>query len=329
MGVIVLGTGSCLPKRVVSNVEMEKIVDTSDEWIRTRTGIEERRFGGKGEKNYQLAAEAGRRALEMAGVAPDEIGLVIVGTISSHMVMPSTACFVQDALGLKNAFAWDLVAACSGFINGLDVAEKYIKADKTMKVLVIGAETLSARLNYKDRNTCIIFGDGAGAAVFGFCEDGKDGGERGILGSSMSSDGSLWQLLCMRSAQSSNPDLLVEELDDPYIHMQGKEVFKYAVRSMADSVDKVLAQTGISLDEIDLLIPHQANIRIINNLKKKLQIPNDRVFVNVAKYGNTSAASVPIAIDEANRAGLLRKGANVLLCAFGGGFTWGAVLLKW
>lgn len=324
MGTVVLGTGSCLPERVLTNVELESLVDTNDEWIRTRTGIESRRIGGKGELTYQLSANAARQALDRAGVAAEEVGLIVVGTISSHMLMPSSACFVQKELGARNAFAYDLNAACSGFLYGLDLADKYIRADHDMKVLIIGAETLSSRLNWQDRNTCILFGDGAGAAVFGYAE-----GTRGIIGSKLLSDGSLWQLLYMHAPQSLNPDLMVAGNTGAFIQMEGKEVFKYAVRAMEDSVRELLARERIGIEDLSLVIPHQANIRILNKLVDRLNIPQSKVFINVAKYGNTSAASIPIALDEANSSGLIAEGDTILFCSFGGGLTWGASLIKW
>ncbi|MCP3887565.1 MAG: ketoacyl-ACP synthase III [Desulfobulbaceae bacterium] len=324
MGTVILGTGSCLPKRVVTNVELESVVETDDEWIRTRTGIVTRRVSGKGEHTYQLAAEAARRALAAADVSPEEIGLVVVGTISSHMQMPSSACFVQDEIGAVNAFAYDLNAACSGFLFGLDLADKYISLDHSMKVLIIGAEALSSRLDYKDRNTCILFGDGAGAAVLGYSDS-----DRGIIGTHMLSDGSLWKLLHMHGPESSNPDLAEENWTGAYIRMEGREVFKHAIRAMEGSVRSLLESEGISLDSVDLVIPHQANTRILNKLIKRLELPQRKVFINVPKYGNTSAASIPIALDEANDSGLIAKGDTVLFCSFGGGFTWGAALIKW
>ncbi|MFT5698794.1 MAG: 3-oxoacyl-[acyl-carrier-protein] synthase-3 [Desulforhopalus sp.] len=324
MGIVVLGTGSSLPKRIMTNVDLESIVDTSDEWIRTRTGVEARHIGGKGEQTYQLASKAALNAMEAAGVAADEIGLIVVGTISSHMQMPSTACFVQDEIGASNAFAFDLNAACSGFMYGLDLAHKYILADHNMKVLVIGAETLSSRLDWEDRNTCILFGDGAGAAVFGYTED-----DRGIVGTHLRSDGSLWELLHMHGPESSNPELKVEGYSGAFIRMEGREVFKHAVRAMEDSVKTLLEEKGVSIDEISLVIPHQANIRILHKLVDRLKVSQDKVFINVSKYGNTSAASIPIALDDANKQGLITKGDMVLFCSFGGGFTWGAALIKW
>ncbi len=324
MGSVVLGTGSCLPRRVVTNADMESIVATSDEWIRTRTGIETRRHGGSGELTYQLSSKAAEQALEAAGVDAAELGLIVVGTISPHMIMPSTACFVQAEIGAKNAFAYDINAACSGFLYGFDLADKYIRSNPAMKVLVIGAETLSSRVDYSDRNTCILFGDGAGAAVLGAAE-----GVRGVLATDMQADGRFWELLHMHGPESSNPDLRVEPSSGPFIRMQGKEVFKYAVKSMAGSINAVLSDQQLTIADVDLLVPHQANIRILNNLQKRLGIAEEKVFINLPKYGNTSAASVPIALDEANRAGKIEKGDIVLLCSFGGGFTWGAVLLIW
>lgn len=324
MGTVILGTGSCLPERILTNVELETIVDTSAEWIKTRTGIESRRIGGQGELTYQLAAKAAKKALAAAGVSAKELGLIVVGTISSHMLMPSSACFVQSEIGAENAFAYDLNAACSGFLYGLDLADKYIRADHSMKVLVIGAETLSGRLNWQDRNTCILFGDGAGAAVFGHSDS-----DRGIIGSNLKSDGSLWDLLYMHAPESSNPDLLVPGNKGAYIQMAGREVFKHAVRAMEDAVRGLLQKQQVAIDAINFVIPHQANMRILNNLIERLDIPQRKVFINVSKYGNTSAASIPIALDEANCNGLIAQGDTVLFCSFGGGFTWGATLIKW
>ena len=324
MGTVVLGTGSCLPERVLTNVELESIVDTSADWIQSRTGIESRHIGGTGEKTYQLSTKAAQKALAAAGVSAEELGLIVVGTISSHMLMPSTACFVQKELGAKNAFAYDLNAACSGFLYGLDLADKYIQADHSMKILVIGAETLSSRLNWQDRNTCILFGDGAGAAVFGY-----DDSDRGVIGSNMHSDGSLWDLLCMHAPESCNPDLTVEGNTGSYIKMEGREVFKHAVRAMEDAVSTLLEREQISKESLSLVIPHQANMRILNKLIDRLGVPRSKVFINVSKYGNTSAASIPIALDEANSSGLIAKGDTILFCSFGGGFTWGATLIKW
>lgn len=325
MGTVILGTGSCLPKKEMTNIDLEKIVDTTDEWIRTRTGIESRRIGGEGEKTYQLASVAAQRALDMAGVAADEIDLLIVGTISSHMLMPSCACFVQKKIGATKAFAYDVNAACSGFLYGMDIADKQIRADHDYKVLVIGAETLSSRLNWEDRNTCIVFADGAGAAVLGHSDD--EG--RGVIGTNHFSDGSLWKLLYMHNSPSTNPDLMVEDNPGVHIVMEGREVFKYAVKAMEEAIVGLFEKTGKTIDDVDLMIPHQANIRILNKVVERIEVPKEKVILNVMRYGNTSAATIPIALDETNRGALLRPGDTVLFCTFGGGFTWGATLISW
>jgi 3-oxoacyl-[acyl-carrier-protein] synthase-3 len=324
MGVAIMGTGAYLPERVVTNQDLEKIVDTSDEWIRTRTGISTRHIGGPGDETYMLAARAAANALQMAEVSAAEVDLIIVATISSHMLMPSCACFVQKELGASRAFAFDINAACSGFVYALDMADKYIQADPSKKILVIGAEALSSRTNWEDRNTCILFGDGAGAVLLGYVE-----GNRGVIGSKLLSDGNLWSLLHMHTAPSCNPELL--QADSPGVHivMEGREVFKYAVKAMEEAILALLEQEQIGLDAIKLIIPHQANIRILNNLVERLGISAEKVFINVQKYGNTSAASIPIALDEANRDSRLQPGDIVLLCSFGGGFTWGATLIRW
>ena len=324
MGTAILGTGAYLPERVVTNQDLEKIVDTSDEWIQTRTGISTRRIGGQGDETYRLAARAAEKALQMAEVSAYEIDLIIVATISSHMLMPSCACFVQKELGAGRAFAFDINAACSGFVYALDLADKYIQADRNKKILVIGAETLSSRTNWDDRNTCILFGDGAGAVVLGHVE-----GNRGVIGAKLFSDGNLWRLLHMHTAASCNPELVQSESPGAHIVMEGREVFKYAVKAMEEAIILLLDQEQVALDAIKLVIPHQANIRILNKLVERLGIRAEKVFINVQKYGNTSAASIPIALDEANRDSRMQPGDIVLLCSFGGGFTWGATLIRW
>lgn len=323
-GCIVIGTGSSLPERAMFNRELEGIVDTSDEWISTRTGIKSRYIAAKGEETSQLAAEASRKALASAGVAAEEIGLIVLATISSEIAMPSCACLVQKEIGAVNAFAFDINAACCGFAYGLDLADKYIRANPEMKILVIGAETLSSRTNWQDRNTCVLFGDGAGACVV---TGGAEG--RGLLGSRLFSDGRLWELLFMEGPPSMNPDLERIGKEGPYIQMAGRDVFKHAVRAMDDAVGQVLADLRLSAADIKFIIPHQANIRIIQSLRERMGVPAEKVYVNIDKYGNTSAASVPIAIDEINRAGLLQPGDLVLFCTFGAGLTWGANVLRW
>ena len=325
MGSVILGTGACLPDKVLTNHDLEKIVDTSDEWIRSRTGIETRHIGGPGEHAYIIAAQASRKALEMAKISAADLDLIVVATISSHMLMPSCACFVQAEIGADNAFAYDLNAACSGFVYGLDVADKHIQANPEAKVLIIGAEALSSRVNWQDRNTCILFGDGAGAVVVGSSTDEN----RGVVESHLFSDGRLWNLLYMNNAESLNPDLRIEGWDGAYMVMEGREVFKYAVKAMEDALLGLLKKTGIDISAIELLIPHQANVRILKKLINRLEIPKEKVLINAPRYGNTSAASIPIALDEANREGRLTQGDVVAFCSFGGGFTWGASLIKW
>ena len=324
MGVVILGTGSSLPENVVTNKDLEQKVETNDEWIRTRTGIHERRIATKGEHAYLLASRAAQKALDVAGLTAEEIDMIVVGTISAHMVMPSCGCMVQKELGAKNAFAFDVNAACSGFLYSLEIGSKYVQADPNMKVLCIGAETLSARTNWEDRNTCIIFADGAGAAVLGYSE-----GDSGLLATKLFSDGELWKLLYLPGAESNNEDLREEDMAGAFIRMEGREVFKHAVRAMEGAVHSVLEKANMSIGQVKLLVPHQANIRIINKLGDRLGLREDQVFVNVSQYGNTSAASVPIAMDEAARAGKITKGDVVLFCSFGGGFTWGAALIRW
>ena len=325
-GLRIIGTGSALPERVLGNADLERMVETSDDWITTRTGIKTRRIAGPGEETSQLAAAAARRALEQAGVAAAELDLIVVGTITPEMTMPSCACLVQQELGANRAFAFDLNAACSGFLYGLDLADKYIRCDPGKKILVIGAETLSSRVDWQDRNTCVLFGDGAGACVV-TGSSAKDG--RGYQAARLFADGSLWELLYLEAAPKHNRQLRPNRVEMPCIMMQGREVFRHAVRAMGEAVAQVLAAAGCTAAQLKLVIPHQANIRIIRSLGDHLGLAPEKVYVNVDKYGNTSAATIPIALDEANRAGLLAPGDLVLLCAFGGGFTWGASLLRW
>ncbi len=321
---VILGTGSFAPENIVTNAQLEQTVDTNDKWITTRTGIKERHISQKGEYNYTLAAKAGVRALEMAGVSPDELDLIVVATLSPHKIMPSTACFVQAEIGAVNAFAFDINAACTGFTYGIDLASKYIQTNPKMKVLVIGSETLSTRVDWTDRNTCVLFGDGAGAAVLGNSEDG-----RGIFDSKLHSDGRLWQLLHMDGPESQNKELQSDDWEGALIRMNGSEIFKHAIRAMQDAVVELLQRNQLTINDINLVIPHQANIRILNQLKERLEIPDDKIFINVEKYGNTSAASIPIALDEANHKKRLKQNDLILLCTFGAGLTWGSLLMRW
>ncbi|MEA3548955.1 MAG: beta-ketoacyl-ACP synthase III [Thermodesulfobacteriota bacterium] len=320
----IIGTGSCLPRRILSNQELETIVETTDEWITTRTGIKNRRIGRSGEETSKLAAGAARQALEMAGLVATDLDQIIVATVTSEMTMPSCACLVQKELGATRAFAYDVNAACSGFVYGLDLAEKYIRAEPDLKILVIGAETMSTRINWQDRNTCVLFGDGAGACIV----TGNNSG-RGMLASQLYSDGRLFDLLKINCAASMNPDLSLADHDGSYIQMAGRDVFKYAVRSMEKAASIVLDKTNLDISDVKLIIPHQANIRILKSLADHLGTSLEKVYINLDKYGNTSAASVPIALDEANREGCLQENDLLLLCCFGGGFTWGAMMFRW
>uniref|UniRef100_C6E342 Beta-ketoacyl-[acyl-carrier-protein] synthase III n=1 Tax=Geobacter sp. (strain M21) TaxID=443144 RepID=C6E342_GEOSM len=321
----ITGTGSAVPQKVLTNFDLEKMVDTSDEWIVARTGIRERRIASEGEYTSTFAALAAQRALEAAGVAPEELDLIVVGTLTPDFPFPATACIVQQIIKAPNAFCFDLSAACSGFIYALATAEKYILSGQVKKALVIGAEVLSRIVDWTDRNTCLLFGDGAGAVVLEAVE-----GENGILSTHMHSDGNYWEILYQKGAGSRNP-ATQKNLDDRlvYLTMQGNEVFKLAVRAMGEVAQEALAANGLTPDDVSLFIPHQANQRIVDSIGKRLGITGERVFVNLDRYGNTSAASIPIALDEAVRAGRLKEGDILLLDAFGGGLTWGASLIRW
>ncbi len=321
----ITGTGSAVPSKVLSNCDLEKMVDTSDEWITTRTGIKARHIAAEGEYTSTFATRAAENALEMAGVRPDEIDLIVVGTVTPDFPFPATACLVQNNLKATKATAFDISAACSGFIYGLSLVDKYFKSGAARKALVIGAEVLSRIVDWTDRNTCCLFGDGAGAVVLEACE-----GERGILSTHIHSDGSLWELLYQPGAGNRNP-AVAKTLDErlTYISMQGNEVFKHAVRAMEDAALEALAANDLSCSAIDLFIPHQANRRIIDAIGKRLNLSDDRVFINLERYGNTSSASIPIALDEARRSGKIRPEALVLFDSFGGGLTWGSALMRW
>jgi len=328
----IIGTGSYLPERVLTNKELEKIVRTSDEWITTRTGIKTRRIAGAGEETSIMATQAATRAMDMAGVTAAELDMIIVGTITPEMIMPSCACLVQKEIGAGNAFAFDVSAACSGFVYALEIADRYVRNAPDMKILVIGAETLSARVDWQDRNTCVLFGDGAGACVVTGSK-----AEDGLISSKLYSDGRLWQLLSL-DAVPRRYCPLVDYGDVPdrnsfcdgsAFNMVGKDVFKYAVREMGDAVEKLLKSEGVSVDDIDLLIPHQANIRILKSLAERVNLSFEKVYTTIQKYGNSSAASLPIALDEANREGRLHKDDLLLFSVFGGGFTWGVMLWRW
>ncbi len=321
----IIGTGSCLPDRIMTNHEFEEIVDTNDEWIKSHTGISERRFSDEKTATSDLSTTAALRALESAKLKPEDIDLIIVATVTPDMVFPSTACIVQNNIGAVNAAAFDLEAACIGFLYGLAVAENFVMTGYYRNVLVIGAETLSKICDLKDRNTCVIFGDGAGAAVVSEVPE-----EYGILSTYMGADGSGGDLLKIPAGGSRLP-ATVETVQEGlhYIKMDGSKVFKFAVKVMGEAAEKALEKCGLGKDEVDYLIPHQANIRIIDAAVKRLKMPEEKVYVNIDKYGNMSAASVAVALDEASRKGLLKDGDVVVLVGFGGGLTWGAAVLKW
>ncbi len=324
-GAMIIGTGSALPSRVLTNRDLEEMVETSDEWITQRTGIKERRIVGPGESNSKLAIKAAWRALEMASVSPEELDLIIVGTLTPDYLMPSVAVLVQKELGARRAGAFDLSATCSGFIYGLSVADQYVRVDPSRKVLVIGSEVLSNKVNWEDRTTCVLFGDGAGAVVVTGSKEG-----RGVLSTHLHADGSLWHLLTLKGCGSLYPPCGNElPREEYFIRMQGREVFKNAVRAMEVVALEALEKNRVSPEELALVIPHQANWRIIEALRERLGLPPEKVFVNLHKYGNTSAASIPIALDEAVRQKRLSPGDLVLMVAFGGGFTWASALLRW
>ncbi|RKY65389.1 MAG: 3-oxoacyl-ACP synthase [Candidatus Latescibacterota bacterium] len=321
----IAGTGSAVPEKVLTNEDLEKMVDTSDEWIRTRSGIERRHIAEEDETTATLGAEAAQKALEDAGVSPEEVDFIIVATVTPEMLFPSTACVIQDMIGAKNAGAMDLSAGCSGFIYALSVADSFVRIGQSETVLVVASETLSKITDWTDRSTCVLFGDGAGAAVIMPSPDG----ERGIINTILGSDGSKGELLYMPAGGSRYP-ASHETVDKRmhYIKMNGREVFKIAVEAMGEAAASVVEGAGYRPEDVDLLIPHQANIRIIKATAKRLGISMDRVYVNIQEYGNTSAASIPIAVDEAKRKGFLRPGDLVVAVAFGAGLTWASTLFR-
>jgi 3-oxoacyl-[acyl-carrier-protein] synthase-3 len=319
------GLGTFIPEGVLTNADFERMLDTSDTWIRERTGISERHIASRDETAAVMAREASVRALAEAGLDPLDLDVIILSTATPDRPLPSVACDLQALLGAKNAAAFDIGAACTGWLYGLVVAESMLAAGFAKRILVTGSEKLSAITDYTDRSTAVLFGDGAGAAVVTASD-----GTRGILAAHLKSDGALAELLYRPGGGSMEPPSEQMLKNRSYfIKMAGREVFKSAVRSMADAADHALEQAGISGEQVDLLIPHQANIRIIEATAKHAHIPMDRVVVNVDHTGNTSSASIPLALDEARRSGRLQPGMTVLLVAFGAGFTWGSILLKW
>jgi 3-oxoacyl-[acyl-carrier-protein] synthase-3 len=324
--VIISGTGSYAPPKILSNDDLSKIVETSDEWIRSRTGIRERRIAADNESTSDMAAAAAREAIKNAGLSVEDIGLIVVGTVTPDMPFPNTACFVQEKLGLGKIPAFDLEAACSGFIYSMDVARSLMLVNGVKHALVIGAEKLSSITNWEDRTTCVLFGDGAGAVVLSLVDQPNVG----ILDSLLGADGRETGILCVPGGGSASP-YTVETIERSLhkIHMQGNQVFKIAVRVMCQSAIDLLEKANLKPEDVDLVVPHQANNRIIEALSQRLNIGIERFKINLDRYGNTSAASIPIALDEAYRNGRIKSGNTILMVAFGGGLTWAACLIRW
>jgi 3-oxoacyl-[acyl-carrier-protein] synthase-3 len=321
----IAGIGSYVPEKVITNEDLSKLVDTSDEWIVQRTGIRERRIVDDNTSTSDIATIAARRALQDGEILPEEIDLILVATVTPDMAFPSTACIVQKNIGAVNAAAFDISVGCAGFIYGLSIGVSFIKSGAYKKVLIIGAETLSKIVNWQDRSTCILFGDGAGACILERCEDGF-----GFLAFDLGADGTGGDLLTMPAGGSRLPASFETVSNNLHtIKMDGQEVFKFAVRIIEKTSVNLLNKANIALDEIDYLVPHQANIRIIEAASKKLKLSGDKVYVNLDRYGNMSSASIPVALDEAYKNSLLNKGDMVLLVAFGAGLSWGSTLIKW
>lgn len=317
----ITGTGGYLPEKVVTNADLEKIVDTTDDWITSRTGIKKRHLVVDGETTCDLAEKAALDAMDAAGISKEDIDLIIVATTTPDRVFPSTACLLQDRLDIHGCTAFDVQAVCTGFVYALGVADKFIKSGTHKTALVIGAETMSRTVDWNDRTTCVLFGDGAGAVIL----EASD--EPGILSTHLHADGKYKDLLTVPAGVSENPALF--QSGEAYMQMKGNEVFKMAVNTLGRIVDETLAANNMEKSDIDWLVPHQANIRIINATAKKLGMPMDHVVVTVHEHGNTSAASVPLALNEAVRDGRIKRGETILLEAFGGGFTWGSALIKY
>lgn len=321
----IIATGSYIPERIISNFDIQNVVDTSNEWIITRTGIKERRIAGKDETTSFMASVSAKRALEKANISPLDIDLIIVGTSTPDMFFPSTGCFVQKEIGAVNAVAFDIMAACSGFIYALHNAWNLVKSGSYNNALVIGAEKMSVILDWQDKSTCILFGDGAGTCIISKTEEGP-----GIIETDIFSCGEKADLLTLPAVGKNYiNDFKLNEQNKQYIKMNGREVFKFAISHMQQSIDRVLSKAKIKQEQVNIFIPHQANVRIIDALAKKLNLDTDKVFVNVDKYGNMASASVPVALDEAVKQKKIKEGDIILLTTFGGGLTCGSCVLKW
>jgi 3-oxoacyl-[acyl-carrier-protein] synthase-3 len=321
----ITGIGSFLPKKILTNADLVKMLDTTDEWITKRTGIKERRIVDNGAATSDLAIEASLRALDDAKVSPSEVDLIITSTITPDCLFPSTSCFIQEKIGANNAGAFDILAACAGFIYALSIAKNFVISGNTKTVLVVGAECLSKITDYTDRSTCILFGDGAGATVVQ-----RSNGKREIITTHLYADGRQADILTLPAGGSKLPTSH-ETVDSRshYIQLKGKEVFKIAVNNMIDVIIKTVSENNMKIEDIDLIVPHQSNIRIIEAAMEKLNLPKEKAFINIDRYGNTSSASIPIAIDEIEKAKMLKPGNTVLLVAFGGGLTWSSSIIKW
>ena len=322
---VIAGHGSFAPEKTLTNDELGKMVDTSDEWIATRTGIKVRHITTDNESTAMLAIEAAKRALAEANLDAEELEIIIVATVTPEMVFPSTASFVQRALNAKKAWVFDLAAACSGFVYGLSIVQQFLESGRYKNALVIGAETLSKIVDWTDRTSCILFGDGAGAFVLERNRDGR----KGIIYSTMHSDGDRWEALNCQAYGSRHP--ASRELEDPkkiYMQIKGREVYQQAIRRIVETINSSLKACDLTIDDIGMLISHQMNARIIESVSKRLELPDEKVFININEYGNTSAASVPIAFDECVRAGRIKRGDIVILVVFGAGLTWGANVLE-
>lgn len=323
--VSIIGTGSYLPEKILTNAELEKSVETSDEWITSRTGIRERRIAAEGETTSDLASKAALAAMENAGITAEEIDLIIVATITPDMFFPSTACFVQTKIGAKKAACFDVSAACAGFLYALEIAQQFITSHTYDTILVVGAEKLSSIVDWTDRNTCVLFGDGAGAAVLR-----HRGGTHGVISTYMASDGGLSDILYIPGGGSRFP-ITKDNADQRLncIKMNGKETYKHAVISMLDAANRALAEANLKASDLACIIPHQANLRIIEAIADRMKVPMERFMINLDRYGNTSAGAVAIALDEANRTGRMKEGDYILLVVFGGGLTWASSVIQW